>query len=194
MTKVITFAGVNILISGFSPVMDATLQDNSIRRRHTGYRPETANLINIYNMCGIVAIFNIIGPMGQLRDKALRMSQKIRHRGPDWSGIYTGHTAILAHERLSIVAPNPVANRCSAATASRYSPSMVRYTTTRTYAPSMPTPTPSPQVATASLSSPSTATPVAVPSTTFMPRLIDTAAPKTGLSPSPTDFTQIIIL
>lgn len=43
--------------------------------------------------------------MGQLRDKALRMSQKIRHRGPDWSGIYTGHTAILAHERLSIVDP-----------------------------------------------------------------------------------------
>lgn len=105
MTKVITFAGVNLLMSGFSPVMDATLQDNSIRRRHTGYRPETANLINIYNMCGIVAIFNISGPMGQLRDKALRMSQKIRHRGPDWSGIYTGHTAILAHERLSIVDP-----------------------------------------------------------------------------------------
>ncbi len=85
MTKVITFAGVNLLISGFSPVMDATLQDDSIRRRHTGYRPETANLINIYNMCGIVAIFNISGPMGQLRDKALRMSQKIRHRGPDFS-------------------------------------------------------------------------------------------------------------
>lgn len=105
MTKVITFAGVNLLISGFSPVMDATLQGNSIRRRHTGYRPETANLINIYNMCGIVAIFNISGPMGQLRDKALRMSQKIRHRGPDWSGIYTGHTAILAHERLFIVDP-----------------------------------------------------------------------------------------
>lgn len=92
MTKVITFAGVNLLISGFSPVMDATLQDDSIRRRHTGFRPETANLINIYNMCGIVAIFNISGPMGQLRDKALRMSQKIRHRGPDWSGyLYRSH-------------------------------------------------------------------------------------------------------
>ena len=33
------------------------------------------------------------------------MSQKIRHRGPDWSGIYVGKTAILAHERLSIVDP-----------------------------------------------------------------------------------------
>ena len=40
-----------------------------------------------------------------LREKALRMSQKIRHRGPDWSGIYCGGSAILAHERLSIVDP-----------------------------------------------------------------------------------------
>ncbi len=41
----------------------------------------------------------------ELRRKALRMSQKIRHRGPDWSGIYCGGSAILAHERLSIVDP-----------------------------------------------------------------------------------------
>ena len=40
-----------------------------------------------------------------MRQKALRMSQKIRHRGPDWSGIYCGGSAILAHERLSIVDP-----------------------------------------------------------------------------------------
>lgn len=40
-----------------------------------------------------------------MRSKALKMSAKIRHRGPDWSGIYTGKTAILAHERLSIVDP-----------------------------------------------------------------------------------------
>ena len=40
-----------------------------------------------------------------LREKALKMSQKIRHRGPDWSGIYCGGSAILAHERLSIVDP-----------------------------------------------------------------------------------------
>lgn len=33
------------------------------------------------------------------------MAKKIRHRGPDWSGIYSGKTAILAHERLSIVDP-----------------------------------------------------------------------------------------
>ena len=40
-----------------------------------------------------------------MRQQALRMSQKIRHRGPDWSGIYCGGSAILAHERLSIVDP-----------------------------------------------------------------------------------------
>ena len=56
-------------------------------------------------MCGIVAIFNIQEQTPELRQKALRMSQKIRHRGPDWSGIYTGGSAILCHERLSIVDP-----------------------------------------------------------------------------------------
>ena len=56
-------------------------------------------------MCGIVAILNVKEQTHALRDKALKMSQKIRHRGPDWSGIYCGGTAILAHERLSIVDP-----------------------------------------------------------------------------------------
>ena len=56
-------------------------------------------------MCGIVGIFNIQEQTPGLRQKALRMSQKIRHRGPDWSGIYTGGSAILCHERLSIVDP-----------------------------------------------------------------------------------------
>ena len=56
-------------------------------------------------MCGIVSIFNIKKQTHELREKALRMSQKIRHRGPDWSGIYCGGSAILAHERLSIVDP-----------------------------------------------------------------------------------------
>ena len=56
-------------------------------------------------MCGNVSIFNIQQQTSELRQKALRMSQKIRHRGPDWSGIYCGKTAILAHERLSIVDP-----------------------------------------------------------------------------------------
>ena len=56
-------------------------------------------------MCGIVAILQVKAQTKALREKALRMSQKIRHRGPDWSGIYSGGSAILAHERLSIVDP-----------------------------------------------------------------------------------------
>ncbi len=56
-------------------------------------------------MCGIVGIFNIKEQTPEIRKKALKMSQKIRHRGPDWSGIYCGKTAVLAHERLSIIDP-----------------------------------------------------------------------------------------
>ena len=56
-------------------------------------------------MCGIVGIFNISSEPEQLRSQVLTMSRRIRHRGPDWSGIYVGKTAILAHERLSIVDP-----------------------------------------------------------------------------------------
>ena len=56
-------------------------------------------------MCGIVGIFNVRQQTAALRGQALEMSRKIRHRGPDWSGIYCGGSAILAHERLSIVDP-----------------------------------------------------------------------------------------
>lgn len=56
-------------------------------------------------MCGIAAIFNIKSQSPEWRKKALAMAKKIRHRGPDWSGIYCGNSAILAHERLSIVDP-----------------------------------------------------------------------------------------
>ena len=56
-------------------------------------------------MCGITAIFNIREGEASLRMQALEMSKRIRHRGPDWSGIYQGGSAILAHERLSIVDP-----------------------------------------------------------------------------------------
>ena len=55
-------------------------------------------------MCGIVAVFEINNPE-KLRIQVLEMSRKIRHRGPDWSGIYSSEKAILAHERLSIVDP-----------------------------------------------------------------------------------------
>jgi asparagine synthase (glutamine-hydrolysing) len=56
-------------------------------------------------MCGIVGIFNVKEQSDVLRRKALEMSRRIRHRGPDWSGIWCGGSAILAHERLSIVDP-----------------------------------------------------------------------------------------
>ena len=56
-------------------------------------------------MCGIVGIFNVREQSDALRGKALEMSRKLRHRGPDWSGIWCGGSAVLAHERLSIVDP-----------------------------------------------------------------------------------------
>lgn len=57
-------------------------------------------------MCGITALFHIQPQETEtMRRKALEMSKRIRHRGPDWSGIYCGGSAILAHERLSIVDP-----------------------------------------------------------------------------------------
>ena len=56
-------------------------------------------------MCGIVGIFNVREQSDALRRKALEMSRRIRHRGPDWSGIWSGGSAVLAHERLSIVDP-----------------------------------------------------------------------------------------
>ena len=54
-------------------------------------------------MCSILGVFEINGNAEELREQALAMSRKMRHRGPDWSGIFSNHKAILAHERLSIV-------------------------------------------------------------------------------------------
>jgi asparagine synthase (glutamine-hydrolysing) len=56
-------------------------------------------------MCGIVAVFNFKSNAETLRPGVLLMSRKIRHRGPDWSGIYSDTHAVLAHERLAIVDP-----------------------------------------------------------------------------------------
>jgi asparagine synthase (glutamine-hydrolysing) len=56
-------------------------------------------------MCGIVCAFNLKGNNKEIRSNVLKMSQKVRHRGPDWSGIYSSKNAILAHERLAIVDP-----------------------------------------------------------------------------------------
>jgi asparagine synthase (glutamine-hydrolysing) len=56
-------------------------------------------------MCGIVCAFDLKEKAALLRPQILEMSKKIRHRGPDWSGIYVDEKALLAHERLSIVDP-----------------------------------------------------------------------------------------
>ena len=56
-------------------------------------------------MCGIVCAFDLKKSALELRPQLLEMSKRIRHRGPDWSGIYCGDKAILAHERLAIVDP-----------------------------------------------------------------------------------------
>jgi len=59
----------------------------------------------LYIMCGIVCAFDLKQKSEVLRPQLLEMSKKIRHRGPDWSGIYCDDKAILAHERLAIVDP-----------------------------------------------------------------------------------------
>ena len=56
-------------------------------------------------MCGFVGVFDLKVPAQELRPQVLKMSKKTRHRGPDWSGIFSCDKAILSHERLSIVDP-----------------------------------------------------------------------------------------
>ena len=59
----------------------------------------------ICNMCGIVCALDIKKDSKDLRPQILDMSKKLRHRGPDWNGIFSNDNAILAHERLAIVDP-----------------------------------------------------------------------------------------
>ena len=56
-------------------------------------------------MCGIIGAFDIKKPEDVLRPQVLKMSKRIRRRGPDWSGIFSAPNALLAHERLAIVDP-----------------------------------------------------------------------------------------
>ena len=56
-------------------------------------------------MCGIVGLFKNGANGNASREQVLAMSKKIRHRGPDWSGVYCTDTILLAHERLAIVDP-----------------------------------------------------------------------------------------
>ena len=54
-------------------------------------------------MCSIACILDIHGDPRELRERAVSMSRRLRHRGPDWSGVFADDAAVLAHERLSIV-------------------------------------------------------------------------------------------
>ena len=56
-------------------------------------------------MCGIVCALDINEKPEILRPQLLEMSKKLRHRGPDWSGIFSDENVVLAHERLAIVDP-----------------------------------------------------------------------------------------
>ncbi|WP_163517528.1 asparagine synthase B [Gelidibacter japonicus] len=56
-------------------------------------------------MCGIVCAFDLKQKAEDLRPQLLEMSKRIRHRGPDWAGIYNNEKAIMVHERLAIVDP-----------------------------------------------------------------------------------------
>lgn len=73
--------------------------------KHKHIRIFAFELKQLKNMCGIVCAFDLKDKSEDLRPQLLEMSKKIRHRGPDWSGIYSNEKAILAHERLSIVDP-----------------------------------------------------------------------------------------
>ena len=57
-------------------------------------------------MCSIVAILNIGSEPAEQRELALRLSARVRHRGPDWSGVFADERAVLAHERLAIAVPH----------------------------------------------------------------------------------------
>lgn len=56
-------------------------------------------------MCGIIGVFDLKDSSDKLRPQVLKMAKKVRHRGPDWSGIFSCKNAILAHERLAVVDP-----------------------------------------------------------------------------------------
>ena len=54
-------------------------------------------------MCSLFCILDVVGDAASQRQQAIQHSRRLRHRGPDWSGLYLDAHAILAHERLAIV-------------------------------------------------------------------------------------------
>jgi asparagine synthase (glutamine-hydrolysing) len=70
------------------------------------YPELSPHFYNLYpKMCGIVCVFDLKAKEDVLRPKVLKMSKLVRHRGPDWSGIYANDRVMFAHERLAIVDP-----------------------------------------------------------------------------------------
>ena len=69
------------------------------------YYDNLAEILKNKTMCGIIGVFEIKNNANDLRPQVLEMSKKIRHRGPDWSGIFCDDNVLLAHERLAIVDP-----------------------------------------------------------------------------------------
>jgi len=56
-------------------------------------------------MCGILAALGCIDVSQAKRARILELSRRLRHRGPDWSGISHHGNCFLAHQRLAIVDP-----------------------------------------------------------------------------------------
>ena len=56
-------------------------------------------------MCSILGILDAPGTVEPYRERALNLSRRQRHRGPDWSGTFADDGAVLVHERLAIVDP-----------------------------------------------------------------------------------------
>jgi asparagine synthase (glutamine-hydrolysing) len=92
-------------------------------------------------MCSIFGVLDIKTDAGELRKKALELSRLMRHRGPDWSGVYASDKAILAHERLSIVDVNAGAQPLYNEKKRTRWLSTVKSTTTRRCAPNTATAT-----------------------------------------------------
>jgi len=81
-------------------------KNDSFKVPFRGYRGRIIGIIILLKiMCGIIGVFDLKVNHMELRTSVLKMSKKVRHRGPDWSGIFCCEKAILAHERLAIVDP-----------------------------------------------------------------------------------------
>ncbi|KAK3206564.1 hypothetical protein Dsin_020610 [Dipteronia sinensis] len=56
-------------------------------------------------MCGILAVLGCSNDSQAKRVRVLELSRRLKHRGPDWSGLYQHGDFYLAHQRLAIIDP-----------------------------------------------------------------------------------------